>query len=71
LSYDIVANIAGTRTRNPHVNVVPSAFVAILQNDVTTRSKKRFFLSYNLTSSVAVGENRTRAFGQSADALTM
>jgi hypothetical protein len=52
LSYDIVANIAGARTRNPHVNVVPAAFVANLQNDVTTKSKKRFFLSYNLTSSV-------------------
>jgi hypothetical protein len=61
LSYDVVANVAGIRTRNPHVNnVVPPAFVAILHDDVTTRSKKRFFLSYNLTSSVAAGETRTR-----------
>ena len=61
LSYDVVANVAGIRTRNPHVNnVVPPAFVAILHDDVTTRSKKRFFLSYNPTSSVAAGETRTR-----------
>jgi hypothetical protein len=31
-----------------------------LHDDVTTRSKKRFFLSYSLTSSVATGETRTR-----------
>jgi hypothetical protein len=61
LSYDVVANAAGARTRNPHVNnVVPSAFVAELRRNVTTRSKKRFFLSYNRTSSVAAGETRTR-----------
>jgi hypothetical protein len=55
LSYSFVAKAAGVRTRNPQGNVVPPAFVAILQNDVTTRSKKRFFLSYSLTSSVAAG----------------
>jgi hypothetical protein len=61
LSYDVVADAAGARTRNPHVNnVVPPAFVAELRRNVTTRSKKRFFLSYNLTSSVAAGETRTR-----------
>ena len=55
LSYSFVAKAAGVRTQNPQVNVVPPAFVAILQNDVTTRSKKRFFLSYSLTLSVAAG----------------
>jgi hypothetical protein len=65
LSYDVVANAAGIRTRNLHgYDVVPPAFVAILKNGVTTRSKKRFFLSYDPTSSVAVGGSRTRAFGQ-------
>jgi hypothetical protein len=71
LSYDIVANIAGARTRNPHVNVVPAAFVANLQNDVTTKSKKRFFSELQPHIECAVGENRTRPFGQTADALTM
>ena len=61
LSYEVVANVAGIRTRNPHVNnVVPPAFVAESRRNVTTRSKKRFFLSYSLTSSVATGETRTR-----------
>jgi len=32
LSYGVVAKAAGIRTRNPQVNVVPPAFVAILQN---------------------------------------
>ena len=65
LSYDVVANVAGIRTRNPHVNnVVPPAFVAILHDDVTTRSKKRFFLSYSLTSSVGLARLEPATFGQ-------
>jgi hypothetical protein len=53
---------AGFAPATSHLSgdVVPSAFVAELPRNVTTRSKKRLFLSYNLTSSVAAGETRTR-----------
>jgi len=64
LSYSFVAKAAGVRTQNPQVNVVPPAFVAILQNDVTTRSKKRFFLSYSPTSSVALARLEPATSGQ-------
>ncbi len=53
---------AGFAPATSHLSgdVVPSAFVAELLRNVTIRSKKRLFLSYNLTSSVAAGETRTR-----------
>jgi len=53
---------AGFAPATSHLSgdVVPSAFVAEVRRIVTTRSKKRFFLSYSLTSSVEAGETRTR-----------
>jgi len=53
---------AGFAPATSHLSgdVVPPAFVAESRRNVTTRSKKRLFLSYSLTSSVAAGETRTR-----------
>jgi len=40
-----------------------------LARECDDKIEETFFLGYNLTSSVAVGGNRTRAFGPTTDAL--